>query len=156
MNRNQFEDRINKSTLPSLLDAWPLQLSVCFGWMKPVKCSLSLCPLKFTIFFTEILLLCKCNLKKGAIKEKVHKIKWKKKRGDLSICDINRTLCSITRSQALPLNAYLMKNLMKSKPDNAGPTPPYPFNRAKTPVCIDSNQCSNLPFNKKRKLKLLS
>lgn len=84
------------------------------GNFKPVKGPLRMGPLELTLFLTEILLSRERNLKKK-------KLKSVNKKKDIFIYlfflpDIKsmHTLFSITRSHALPLSAYRIKNFIIS------------------------------------------
>lgn len=73
-------------------------------WLQPMQCSLCMRPLKLPLFLPKVLLCCESNLHGHEINQKqlttetpLNKV--------LQQTGAIHTLCSITRSQALPLRA---------------------------------------------------
>ena len=99
---------------------WAICKHLSFRRVQPMKGSLCMCPFKLTFFLAKIFLSGKGNLQKMV---EIHVRKMSESPPSKSVHGIYRgqyhsfivhTLCSITRSQALPLRAYRMKNLIKS------------------------------------------
>lgn len=73
-------------------------------WLQSMQSSLCMCPLKLTLFLPKVLLSCESNLHNKEINQEQLITKTPLNKA-LQQTSAIHTLCSITRSQALPLKA---------------------------------------------------
>lgn len=129
-----------------------------------MQCSLCMCPLKLTLFLSEILLPCESNLENKRIRQ--HTVHGKfpdqvnqpgKQAKFNSYPLLNEKIPSLPAQRIAYHEFYDIQREIEDeviKPDHPSPTPSNPFNGSKTPICIDCNQGGNLLEMEDQKLSI--